>query len=46
VYASDFPHWDAEFPGNIEHLLVRADLTEGQRRKITRENAVTLYRLS
>ncbi|MDA0799665.1 MAG: amidohydrolase family protein [Chloroflexi bacterium] len=46
VYASDFPHWDAAFPGNIQHLLARTDLTEEQRRKITRDNAVSLYRLS
>ena len=46
VYASDFPHWDAEFPENIEHLLARNDLTEEQRVKITRENAIRLYGLS
>ena len=46
VYASDFPHWDSEFPGNIQHLLAREDLTEEQRVKVTRENAIRLYRLN
>ncbi len=46
VYASDFPHWDSEFPENIQHLLAREDLTEEQRGKITRTNAQALYVLS
>jgi uncharacterized protein len=46
VYASDFPHWDAEFPENIQNLMAREDLNEEQRVKVTRENAVRLYRLN
>ena len=46
VYASDFPHWDAEFPGNIENLMQRTDITEEQRAKVTRENAINLYGLN
>jgi hypothetical protein len=45
VYASDFPHWDGEFPGNIKHLLSREDLTQEQRTKITSLNAKRLYGL-
>ena len=45
VYASDFPHWDAEFPGNIQHLLAREDLTESQRAKVAGLNAKRLYGL-
>ena len=45
VYASDFPHWDAEFPGNIQHLLAREDLTESQRSKVAGLNAKRLYGL-
>jgi predicted TIM-barrel fold metal-dependent hydrolase len=45
IYASDFPHWDAEFPENIRHLLAREDLTEEQRAKVTRDNAIRLYGL-
>jgi hypothetical protein len=46
VHASDFPHWDAEFPGTIKHLLGRTDLNEEQRVKITFESAIKLYGLS
>jgi predicted TIM-barrel fold metal-dependent hydrolase len=46
VYASDFPHWDGEYPANIEHLLAREDLTQEQRAKITRTNALNLYGMS
>ena len=46
VYASDFPHWDGEFPENIEHLLAREDLTPDQRRRVTRDNALRLYGMS
>ena len=45
VYASDFPHWDADFPGNIQHLLAREDLTEVQRAKVAGLNAKRLYNL-
>jgi predicted TIM-barrel fold metal-dependent hydrolase len=45
LYASDFPHWDADYPGNLQHLLGRADLTQEQRAKITARNAEALYRL-
>ncbi len=45
MYASDFPHWDAEFPGNIQHLLARDDLTESQRAKVAGLNAKRLYNL-
>ena len=45
VYASDFPHWDADYPANLEHLLGRADLSEEQRIKITSTNARALYAL-
>ena len=45
IYASDFPHWDAEFPANIQHLLAREDLTESQRAKVAGQNAKRLYNL-
>ena len=46
VYASDFPHWDGEFPENIQSLLAREDLSEEQRVKVTRTNALRLYGLA
>jgi predicted TIM-barrel fold metal-dependent hydrolase len=45
VYASDFPHWDHSFPGSIDEIRDRGDLTEGQKRKILADNALRLYRL-
>jgi hypothetical protein len=45
VYASDFPHWDSEYPHSIDHVLARKDLTEQAKRKFLRENAIALYRL-
>ena len=43
VYASDFPHWDAEFPENIEELLERKDLTDRAKKKVLYENGRVLY---
>jgi len=44
VYASDYPHWDNEFPGSIRVLKGREDITDAQRRKILADNARRLYR--
>jgi uncharacterized protein len=46
VYASDWPHWDHEYPQSIEHLWGREDLTEAQKRGILRDNARGMYGLS
>ena len=46
VFASDFPHWDGEYPENMRHLLAREDLSEEQRIKVTRTNALRLYGMS
>ncbi|TMC51287.1 MAG: amidohydrolase [Chloroflexi bacterium] len=46
IWASDFPHPDAKFPGVTEELAeATASLTEMQRRRIFGENAVELYSL-
>jgi predicted TIM-barrel fold metal-dependent hydrolase len=45
MYASDFPHWDAEYPESIDAMLERDDLTEQAKRKILGENAKRLYGL-
>ena len=31
VYASDYPHWDAEFPDTVRHIADRDDLTEAEK---------------
>ncbi|MCH8346691.1 MAG: amidohydrolase, partial [Chloroflexi bacterium] len=45
LYASDFPHWDAGFPKNIETLEARTDLSEATKRKILYENPKALFGL-
>jgi predicted TIM-barrel fold metal-dependent hydrolase len=47
LYASDFPHIAPEkIVEEKEKLLARSDLSESAKRKITRENALRLYKLS
>ncbi|MEE9286030.1 MAG: amidohydrolase family protein [Dehalococcoidia bacterium] len=43
VYASDYPHWDAIYPGSVRAISERAELPEGTRRKILGENAARLF---
>jgi predicted TIM-barrel fold metal-dependent hydrolase len=45
VYASDFPHWDHDYPESAEEIRKRGDLTDPQKRKILADNARRLYRL-
>jgi hypothetical protein len=45
LFASDFPHWDAEFPKNLETLERRKDLTHVTKRKILYDNARALFNL-
>jgi predicted TIM-barrel fold metal-dependent hydrolase len=45
LYASDFPHWDASFPKNIETLESRTDLSESTKRKILYDNPKALFGL-
>jgi predicted TIM-barrel fold metal-dependent hydrolase len=43
VWASDYPHWDHSFPGSIDEIRERGDLTDLQKRKILNDNARRLY---
>ena len=45
AYASDYPHWDTEFPENIEHLSRREDLDEDAKKWLLAESAKKLYNL-
>ena len=45
VYASDFPHWDHSFPGSIDEIRDRGDLTDAQKRKVLADNCRRLYKL-
>ncbi len=43
VYASDYPHWDAEFPGSVAAIRDRDDLDRGARRAILGGNARRVF---
>jgi predicted TIM-barrel fold metal-dependent hydrolase len=45
MYASDYPHWDGEFPESTRALRSRTDISESARRKILAENARRFYGL-
>jgi len=43
VYASDYPHWDSEWPHTVDELLKRGDLGPGLKAKILGQNALAFY---
>jgi predicted TIM-barrel fold metal-dependent hydrolase len=43
--ASDYPHFDSEYPHTVSTIRARKDLTEDQKRKILGENAARLLNL-
>jgi predicted TIM-barrel fold metal-dependent hydrolase len=48
VYASDYPHWDSDFPGTVEEVRRRAGeqgLDEVTLHRVLAGNAARLYRL-
>lgn len=45
-YASDWPHWDSEFPENIDHLGNREDVSPEGKRWLLAETAKRLYKLN
>ena len=45
VWASDYPHRDARFPGVAREMLERDDLTDEQKRAVLGENAIRFYGL-
>lgn len=46
VFASDVPHWDSEFPKNLNELRENTDIPLEVRRKLLSENARELFSLS
>ncbi len=44
-YASDWPHWDSEFPENIDRLANRKDLNTESKKWLLAETAKRLYNL-
>ena len=45
VYASDLPHWDGEFPENLEEIRAADDLSVAVKRQILHDNAQQLFSL-
>jgi len=46
MYASDYPHWDSDFPNSTKPLRERRDISDAVRAKIMGENAERVYRLA
>ena len=45
LWASDYPHWDGNWPESTKPLRTRTDLSETSRAKIAGQNARRFYRL-
>ena len=45
LMASDYPHFDSEFPGTVKELRARGDISAKQKEKILTENPKQLLRL-
>jgi len=46
MFASDYPHWDGDWPESTKHLRTRDDISEDARAKIGGDNARRFYGLS
>ncbi|HXP93334.1 MAG TPA: amidohydrolase family protein [Candidatus Binatia bacterium] len=45
VFATDVPHWDCEFPGNLRHLRAHPELSDVEKEQILYRNAKQLFHL-
>ena len=45
LFASDFPHWDARFPNNLNALRDRSDIPQRAKEKILYDNGKRLFGL-
>jgi predicted TIM-barrel fold metal-dependent hydrolase len=45
IYASDVPHWDGEFPGNLEHLRGLNTISRADKEKILYSNSKAFFRV-
>ena len=45
MYASDWPHWDGDYPASLFEMQNREDLTEEQREGVLHRAAMRFYGL-
>jgi predicted TIM-barrel fold metal-dependent hydrolase len=45
MYASDYPHWDMEWPHSVSQVVKRKDISDATKQKILAGNAKSFYRL-
>jgi hypothetical protein len=46
MYASDWPHWDGDYPSSLHEIQEREDLTEDQRTGLLYRSAERFYQLT
>ena len=46
MYASDYPHWDTEWPHTVSQVVGRKDISDKTKQKILADNAKSFYRFS
>jgi hypothetical protein len=46
MYASDYPHWDTEWPHTVSQVVRRKDISDSTKQKILADNAKKFYRFS
>jgi predicted TIM-barrel fold metal-dependent hydrolase len=46
MYASDYRHWDSEFPESVRELKKIPGLSEDQKRHVLGENAIKFFGLT
>jgi len=46
MYASDYPHWDMEWPHSVSQVVRRKDISDVTKQKILADNAKAFYRFS
>ena len=46
MYASDYPHWDSDFPDTVGPIRGRSDVSEQAKAHILGGTAARFYRLS
>jgi predicted TIM-barrel fold metal-dependent hydrolase len=44
MYASDYPHWDMEWPHSVSQVVRRKDISDKTKQKILADNAKSFYR--